>query len=143
MSKKSLDNSNGSEICIPLVLVAESNDLNRRLICDLLKSRGYKVMEVANSRMIVEAARQNKPDLVLVDLALPGLDVLNIVKRIRMDAEMDSIAVIAVTNATINDDEMQGVQKDYDAFVAKPVSITLLINKIDTILAKAKKYTLR
>lgn len=143
MTKNTRDDSHKSEVCSPLILVAESNALNRRLTCDLLKSRGYKVLEVVNSRRIVEAARHNKPDLVLVDLALPGLDVLNIVKQIRMDSNLDTVPVIAVTNATINDDEMKEIQKDYDAFVSKPVSITLLIDKIDNTLAKAKKYTIR
>ncbi len=143
MSINSKDNPDKAEICVPLILIAESNALNRRLTCDLLKSRGYKVMEVANSRMIVEATRQNKPDLVLVDLALPGLDILNIVKHIRMDSQLDSIAIIAVTNATINDDEIKAVQNNYDEFVSKPVSITALIQKIDHMLGRAKKYTLR
>lgn len=141
---KTLENGDGkSELCVPLILVAESNALNRRLTCDLLKSRGYKVMEVANSRMIVEATRHNNPDLVLVDLALPGLDMLNIVKHIRSDDNLDDIPVIAVTNAVINDDEIKEIKKEYDEIVSKPVSITLLMDKIDSILAKSKKYTIR
>lgn len=143
MSKVSNENTGKSEVCIPLILVAESNDLNRRLTCDLLKSRGYKVLEVANSRMIIEAARYNKPDLVLVDLALPELDIMNIVRNIRADATLDSIPLVAVTNATVNDDEMQYVRQEYDEMVSKPISITLLIGKIDSILAKSKKYTIR
>lgn len=143
MSNKTKEKNEGSEVCVPLILVAESNALNRRLTCDLLKSRGYKVMEVANSRLIVEATRHNNPDLVLVDLALPGLDMMNIVKSIRSDEKLDSIPVIAVTNAAINDDEMHQIKKEYDEIVPKPVSITLLMNKIDGILAKARKYTIR
>jgi two-component system, cell cycle response regulator DivK len=143
MSKLVTEKEGTSEVCIPLILVAESNALNRRLTCDLLKSRGYKVLEVANSRMIVEATRHNLPDLVLVDLALPGLDVLNIVRHIRSDSKLDLIPVLAVTNATINDDEAKEIQKEYDELVAKPISITLLMAKIDGILAKSKKYTIR
>ena len=108
-----------------------------------MKSRGYKVMEVANSRLIVEATRHNSPDLVLMDLAMPGLDMLNIVRMIRSDEKLDEIPVIAVTNAVINDDELIDIQREYDEIVSKPVSITLLMNKIDGILAKAKKYTIR
>ncbi len=143
MSKTLNENGDKSEICTPLILVAESNSLNRRLTCDLLKSKGYKVLEVANTRMIVEATRQNKPDLVLVDLALPGLDILNIVKNIRADTNLDSIPVIAVTNATINDDDITHVRQEFDEMVSKPVSISLLVGKIDGILAKVKKYTIR
>jgi two-component system cell cycle response regulator DivK len=143
MSKTNPGNTDKSEICTPLILVAESNELNRRLTCDLLKSRGYKVLEVANNRLIIEAARHNKPDLMLVDLALPGLDVLNLVRNIRADTTLDLIPVIAVTNATINDDEMNDIQNEYDELITKPVSITLLITKIDSILAKVQKYTIR
>lgn|SRR3990167_3656153 len=143
MSRAIIENGGKSEVCNPLILVAESNALNRRLTCDLLKSRGYKVMEVANSRLIVEATRHNSPDLVLMDLAMPGLDMLNIVRMIRSDEKLDEIPVIAVTNAVINDDELIDIQREYDEIVSKPVSITLLMNKIDGILAKAKKYTIR
>lgn len=143
MPKKIIDKGVRSEVCAPLILVAESNALNRRLTCDLLKSRGYKVLEVSNSRMIVEATRHNKPDLVLVDLAMSGVDVLNIVRNIRADTNLDAIPVVAVTNATINDDDVQMVKNEYDELVAKPISITLLMTKIDLILAKHKKYTIR
>jgi two-component system cell cycle response regulator DivK len=143
MSKVSPKAGGKSEICTPLILVAEANCLNRRLTCDLLKSRGYKVLEVANSRMIVEATRHNNPDLVLIDLSLPGLDVINIVRNIRLDEKLDHIPVLAVTNATINDDEVKEIQKEYDEVISKPIAVTTLMSKIDTILAKSHKYTIR
>jgi len=93
--------------------------------------------------MIVEATRHNNPDLVLMDLSLPGLDVLNIVRNIRADTNLDEIPVIAVSNAVINDDEAKEISKEYDEIIAKPISITLLMKKIDGILAKSKKYTIR
>jgi DNA-binding response OmpR family regulator len=74
---------------------------------------------------------------------LPELDVLNILKNIRSDSSLDTIPLVAVTNASINDDEIKEIHKEYDELVSKPISITLLMNKIDSILAKSKKYTIR
>lgn len=143
MSKVLKPSNDKSEVCAPLILIAESNALNRRLTCDLLKSKGYRILEVVCFKFLVESIRQNKPDLVLLDLSLPGLDVMNIVKQIRSDCKLDCIPVIAVTNVTINDCEITEIQREYDEIVSKPISITILINKIDCILAKAKKYTIR
>lgn len=143
MSKILSKSSDKSEVCAPLILIAENNALNRRLTCDLLKSKGYRILEVVCVKFLIESIRQNKPDLVLLDLSLPGLDVLNIVKHIRADSKLDSIPLVAVTNSTINDCEISAIQREYDEIVSKPISITLLINKIDCILAKVKKYTIR
>ena len=133
---------NSTEMCTPLILVAEDNALNRRLTCDILKSRGYKVLEVANSRMIVEATRQNKPDLVLLDMSSPGLNPVKIIKKIREDEKLDNIPVLAVADYLAEEDT-DFMSQEFDELLAKPTSISFIVSKIDTILAGIKKYAAR
>lgn len=131
------------EMCTPLILVAEDNALNRRLTCDILKSRGYKVLEVANARMVVEAARQNKPDLVLVDMSQPELNALNIVQKLREDKKLDNIPVVAVTNAAFDENDTEIMCQQYDELISKPISIRILVSMVDDILARIRKYAER
>lgn len=132
-----------SEAGSPLILVAEHNQLNRKLTCDLLRSKGYKVLEVGNSRMILEAARQNKPDLVLLDAAWPEAKTANIVKKFRQDHALDKIPVIALTAANMDDDDFDAYCNDYDRLISMPASIMSVIRMVDIILSKVKKYALR
>src|SRR5271170_3025256 len=79
------------------ILVVEDNELNMKLLNDVLEAHGYEVMSTQRGEVAVEWARQHRPDLILMDLQLPDLSGLDATRRLKADAETRAIPVIAVT----------------------------------------------
>lgn len=134
--------SNTSSMQYPLILIAEPNQLNRKLTCDLLKAKGYKILEVANSRLIIEAARHNKPDLVLISAHWPENQINQILKKFRKDKQLDSIPVVAIAKVLQEAGDFNDYCSDYDKLLLMPISTLSIIRLIESILSKVKKHQL-
>lgn len=105
------------------ILVVEDNDLNRKLFCDVLKAGGHEVEPVADGREAFAKARRFKPDLVIMDIQLPHVSGVDLIKQIKRDAALRETPVLAVTAyAGIGDEErIRGAGAE--GYLAKPVSI--------------------
>ncbi len=101
------------------ILIAEDYDDNRELLKLLLMTANYEVREATNGYECVDAVRQNPPDLIMVDLSMPGLDGWEVFKQLRSDSATAHIPCVAVTAHTDRDCE-KALQVGFDAFVAKP-----------------------
>ncbi len=81
----------------PTILIVEDNELNMKLFRDLLTAHGYVTLETNDGAEALDLVRQHHPDLVLMDIQLPNVSGLEIIKRIKADAELKSIPVVAVS----------------------------------------------
>ena len=79
------------------ILVVEDNDLNRKLFCDVLRASGFEVEPVADGEVMLNAARAFDPDLVIMDIQLPGVSGVDLITAMRRDGALRSIPVLAVT----------------------------------------------
>jgi two-component system, cell cycle response regulator DivK len=118
------------------ILYIEDNPLNRRLVRKLLTTKGYQVLEAIDGLTGLEMIRTEKPDLVLLDVNLPGIDGLDIVKQLRTMPEIAHTPVIALTANSMHGDRERCLAAGCDAYLAKPIARQELYNMLHRFLAK-------
>ena len=112
------------------ILVVEDVDFNRDLIVQLLEDR-YQVIEAVDGKEGIEIAQKERPDLILMDLSLPVMDGWEATRRLKANAELRSIPVIALTAHAMKGDEEKALAAGCDDYLAKPINEDELIAKIE------------
>lgn len=112
------------------VLIVEDNDLNLRLFNDLLAAEGYQTMTAADGSDAIILARDSAPDLILMDINLPRQSGLHATRRLKADARLAGIPVIAVTAHAMDGDEQRILAAGCADYIAKPVSLPGLLSKV-------------
>ena len=119
-----------SHPAVKRILVVEDNELNMKLLNDVLEAHGYEVMSTGRGAEAVEWARQYLPDLILMDLQLPDLSGLDATRQLKASAETHDIPVIAVTAFAMAGDEKRALDHGCDAYVTKPIVLRDFLNLI-------------
>jgi two-component system cell cycle response regulator DivK len=112
------------------ILVVEDQEDNRRIVHDLLTSVGYEIVEAVTGEEGVQMAETQAPDLILMDIQLPGLDGYEATRRIKMNSALRQIPIIAVTSYALSGDDARAFEAGCDAYVSKPYSPRALLAKI-------------
>ncbi|HTQ34295.1 MAG TPA: response regulator [Stellaceae bacterium] len=121
------------------ILVVEDNDLNMKLLNDVLEAHGYEVMSTGRGAVAVDWARQFLPDLILMDLQLPDLSGLEATRQLKADPATSGIPVIAVTAFAMAGDEKRALAHGCDAYVAKPIVLREFLNLIARFIGEAPR----
>ena len=112
------------------ILVIEDTEDNRQIIRDLLSSAGYEMIEAVDGVEGVAMAERERPDLILMDIQLPGIDGYEATRRIRALPEIGRMPIIAVTSYALSGDETKAREAGCDGYVAKPFSPRQLLAKV-------------
>ncbi len=112
------------------ILIVEDQEDNRRIVRDLLTRAGYEMIEAVNGEEGVAMAQTERPDLILMDIQLPGLDGYEATRRIKADPALRQIPIIAVTSYALSGDDAKAMAAGCDAYVTKPFSPRLLLAKV-------------
>lgn len=112
------------------ILIVEDNELNMKLFHDLLEAHGYATLQTRSGIEAITIARQHKPDLILMDIQLPELDGYEATRRIKADAGLRAIPIIAVTSYALSGDEEKARTAGCDDYVTKPYSPRALLAKV-------------
>ena len=115
------------------ILVVEDNPKNLKLVRDVLTHFGYEVIEATSGEAGVRLAHESSPDLILMDLQLPGIDGAEALRRIR-DGDHRQVPVVAVTAFAMNDDRERAFESGFDGYVEKPISVRALPQQISDFL---------
>lgn len=113
------------------VLIVEDNALNMKLFGDLLEAKGYATLRATEGDGALALAKRAHPDLVLMDIQLPGLSGMEVTRRMKADPTMRDIPVVAVTAFALRGDEEKIMESGCAAYVAKPVSIDHLLDVVE------------
>jgi len=105
------------------VLIVEDNELNMELFNDLLQASGYNTVQTKDGKEVLELARDNNPDLILMDIQLPEISGLEVTKIIKADERLQDIPVIAVTAFAMKGDEEKIREGGCEGYIAKPISV--------------------
>jgi two-component system, cell cycle response regulator DivK len=116
------------------ILVVEDNDLNMMLFHDLLETRGYNILQAREGIDALKLVRQHRPDLIVMDIQLPGMSGLEVTKWIKEDDALRAIPIIAVTAFAMKGDEEKMRQAGCDAYIAKPMSTSNFLKTIEQFL---------
>jgi two-component system, cell cycle response regulator DivK len=112
------------------ILAIEDHEENRRLLRDLLTSVGYELIEAVTGEEGVMLAEAQLPDLILMDIQLPGIDGYEVTRRIKANPALRQIPVIAVTSYALSGDDVKALEAGCDAYVTKPFDPAELLEKI-------------
>jgi len=112
------------------ILVIEDQEDNRRIVRDLLTSVGYELIEAVDGEAGVEAAADHVPDLILMDIQLPGIDGYEATRQIKAKPDLQHIPIIAVTSYALSGDDVKAYEAGCNGYVAKPFSPRALLTKI-------------
>ena len=112
------------------ILVVEDHEDNRRIMRDLLMSSGYEVIEAVTGEEGVTAAETYRPDLILMDVQLPGLNGYEATRRIKANPDLQKVPIIVVTSYALSGDDVKAFEAGCDAYVTKPYSPRELLARI-------------
>ena len=112
------------------ILVVEDQEDNRRILRDLLTSAGYELIEAVTGEEGVALAETHRPDLILMDIQLPGLDGYGATRQIKANPALRQIPVIAVTSYALRGDDVKAREAGCDGYVTKPFSPRALLAKV-------------
>ena len=119
---------------MPKVLLVEDNEMNRDMLSRRLTRRGFEVVFAADGQQGVDLARSEKPDIILMDMSLPGMDGWEATRRIKADGTMRRIPVIGLTAHAMSGDREKAIEAGCDDYDSKPVEIDRLLGKINRLL---------
>jgi two-component system, cell cycle response regulator DivK len=119
------------------VMIVEDNELNMKLFHDLLESRGYDIIQTRNGMEALELARENMPDLILMDIQLPEVSGLVVTKWLKEDEDLAHIPVIAVTAFAMKGDEERILQGGCEGYISKPISVPHFLETIERYIGPA------
>jgi two-component system, cell cycle response regulator DivK len=113
-----------------LILVVEDNEKNKKLVRDVLEASGYRTLEAATGEQGVERAVDHRPDLVLMDVQLPDIDGVEVLRRMRADERTASVPVLALTAQAMDGDRERFLAAGFDGYLSKPVDIADLVSTV-------------
>lgn len=126
------------QVAIPVpkkVLIVEDNDLNMKLFNDLLEAHGYNTLQTKDGMEALRMARQHVPDLILMDIQLPEVSGLEVIKWLKEDDNLSAIPVIAVTAFAMKGDEEKIRNGGCEAYIAKPISVANFMRTVERFLS--------
>ncbi|HEX9769890.1 MAG TPA: response regulator [Kiloniellales bacterium] len=117
------------------VLVIEDNDQSRMLFRELLKARGYSVLEASTGMEGWRLAREQRPEIILMDIQLPDVSGLEVTQWLKSDETLRTIPVVAVTILSTDSDRKSFLSKGCDGHISKPISITHFLETVERFAA--------
>ena len=113
-----------------LILIVEDNEKNRRLVRDVLQVKGYRTIESETAEEGIRLAQESRPELILMDIHLPGMNGIEALGQLRADPETRGIPVIAVTASVMTHDRQKVLAAGFDGYQAKPISVKAFLEAV-------------
>ncbi len=121
---------------MPKILLVEDNEMNRDMLSRRLQKRGFTVSIAVDGQPGIDLARTEKPDLILMDMSLPGISGWDASRQLKADPATASIPIIALTAHAMAEDRAKALAAGCNEFETKPVDLNALLAKIDALLPK-------
>jgi two-component system, cell cycle response regulator DivK len=123
------------------ILVVEDNPINLTLLKQILKAHGYEVLGTLEGLRAVDLAREEQPDLILMDIRLPDLSGLEVTRLLKQDDQTKTIPIIAVTALANPEYEKKSFESGCDAYITKPIILDNLLRTIEPFLVFSPSVT--
>jgi CheY-like chemotaxis protein len=116
------------------VLVADDKATSRELVRTVLEKSGYTVAEASDGIEALRNARELKPDLIILDLHMPGMDGFGVIREIRRDRELAATPVMALTASAMQGDRERALSAGFTGYIAKPIQLHVLRGEVERLL---------
>ncbi len=120
-----------------LILIVEDNDKNMKLTRDVLQFRGFRTVEATTGEDGVTLAREHLPDLVLMDIALPGIDGVEATRQIKAEPPTAAIPIVALTASVMEADRARFGEAGFAGLIAKPIDVLTFPDQVLAYCTKA------
>ena len=117
-----------------LVLIIEDNDKNLELVRDILQAKGYGTLEAGTAEDGLEIARRQAPDLILMDIQLPGMGGIEALEVLREDPATTALPVVAITASVMKADREQIMRAGFNGFIEKPITVRSFLEVVEGVL---------
>ena len=117
------------------VLVIEDNEMNIELVECLLQIRGNQILKAGDAETGIEKARRHKPDLILMDIQLPGMDGLSATRLLKQDGDLKEIPVVALTSYAMQGDDEKALEAGCTGYIAKPINTRTFLDTLEKYMA--------
>ena len=119
-----------------LILIVEDNPRNMKLVRDVLQVKGHTTLEATNAEDGIVLATERVPDLILMDIQLPGMNGIDALRVLRAQPATAKIPIIAVTASVMQQDRKLITEAGFDAYVGKPLSLAEFLAAVNTALVR-------
>jgi two-component system cell cycle response regulator DivK len=120
------------------ILIIEDNEKNLKLVRDVLRVKGYATIEAMTAEDGIALAREHKPDLILMDIQLPGMNGIDALRVLRADPATAGIPAIAVTASVMQQDRNLITDAGFDGYVGKPINLKEFLDAVRTTLERRR-----
>jgi CheY-like chemotaxis protein len=117
------------------ILIVEDNEMNRDMLSRRLERKGYEVLIAIDGEIGIAVAQAKRPDLILMDMSLPVVDGWEATRRLKADAKLNSIPIIALTAHAMASDRAKAIEAGCDDYDTKPIELPRLLAKIEALLS--------
>ena len=121
-----------------LILIVEDNDKNLKLVRDVLQVKGYETLEAGTAEDGLELARARAPDLILMDIQLPGMNGIDALKALRAEPATAAIPVVAITASVMQQDRQEIMRAGFNGFIEKPINLRKFLDTVQQAVARRK-----
>lgn len=115
---------------MPTVLVVEDNEMNMQLVEYLLEEGGFDILKASSGEEALQLTHEQTPDLVLMDIHLPGMDGLTVVRQMKEDDRTRTIPILALTAHAMRGDRDRFLQAGCDGYISKPIDVKTFVPSI-------------
>ncbi|MEO8751816.1 MAG: response regulator [Casimicrobiaceae bacterium] len=119
-----------------LILIVEDNPRNMKLVRDVLQVKGHTTLEATTAEEGIPLAIEHKPELILMDIQLPGMNGIDALRVLRSNPATDKIPVIAVTASVMQQDRKLITEAGFDGYVGKPINLNEFLDAVRAMLAR-------
>ncbi len=112
------------------ILIVDDNPTNLKLVSDVLQFDGYEILRAANAEVAQEVIGSGAPDLILMDIALPGMDGLTLTRQLKADARTRHIVIVALTAFAMKGDDQKALEAGCDGYITKPFDTRTLSSAV-------------
>lgn len=123
--------------CRKTLLVVEDNPINMKLIRCVLSLHDYRILEARDAETGIELAHRHRPDLILMDIKLPGMDGLSATAIIRRNPDLSGVPIVAVTSYAMLGDAERAIKAGCTEYMTKPINTRTLVNTVGRLLKTA------
>ena len=120
------------------ILIVEDNEKNMKLVRDVLQVKGYATLEAVSAEDGVRLAGEHNPDLILMDIQLPGMNGIEALKVLRANPATAAIPAIAVTASVMQQDRNQITEAGFDGYLGKPLNLKEFLDAVKTVLERGR-----